>query len=59
MEICRAHTGEEIRWSDTEEADSPLKLLWNHSDAILCCSLKVIFVQLYSVILPVLLLEKD
>ncbi|KAM0843881.1 hypothetical protein ACQ4PT_057425 [Festuca glaucescens] len=36
----RAHTGEEIRWSDTEEADSPLKLLWNHSDAILCCSLK-------------------
>jgi homeobox-leucine zipper protein len=37
----RAHTGEEIRWSDTEEANSPLKLLWNHSDAILCCSLKV------------------
>uniref|UniRef100_A0ACD5ZY60 Uncharacterized protein n=1 Tax=Avena sativa TaxID=4498 RepID=A0ACD5ZY60_AVESA len=36
----RAHTGEEIRWSDTEQADSPLKLLWNHSDAILCCSLK-------------------
>ncbi|KAL6847212.1 hypothetical protein ACP4OV_023065 [Aristida adscensionis] len=36
----RAHTGAEIRWSDTEGADSPLTLLWKHSDAILCCSLK-------------------
>jgi homeobox-leucine zipper protein len=37
----RAHTGADIRWSDTEDADSPLALLWKHSDAILCCSLKV------------------
>uniref|UniRef100_A0A0E0FEF6 Homeobox domain-containing protein n=1 Tax=Oryza meridionalis TaxID=40149 RepID=A0A0E0FEF6_9ORYZ len=36
----RAHTGADIRWSDTEDADSPLALLWKHSDAILCCSLK-------------------
>ncbi|XP_062204308.1 homeobox-leucine zipper protein HOX33 isoform X2 [Phragmites australis] len=36
----RVHTGAEIRWSDTEDADSPLMLLWKHSDAILCCSLK-------------------
>uniref|UniRef100_A0A0A9C9F7 MEKHLA domain-containing protein n=1 Tax=Arundo donax TaxID=35708 RepID=A0A0A9C9F7_ARUDO len=36
----RVHTGAEIRWSDTEDADSPLTLLWKHSDAILCCSLK-------------------
>ncbi|KAL6623427.1 hypothetical protein ACP70R_033306 [Stipagrostis hirtigluma subsp. patula] len=36
----RAHTGAEIRWSDSGGADSPLTLLWKHSDAILCCSLK-------------------
>ncbi|XP_062203020.1 homeobox-leucine zipper protein HOX33-like isoform X2 [Phragmites australis] len=36
----RVHTGAEIRWSDTEDVDSPLTLLWKHSDAILCCSLK-------------------
>lgn len=38
----RAHTGTEIRWSDTEDAaGSPLTVFWKHSDAILCCSLKV------------------
>jgi homeobox-leucine zipper protein len=31
----------EIPWSDSKDAESPLKLLWKHSDAILCCSLKV------------------
>ncbi|KAL6643772.1 hypothetical protein ACP70R_018538 [Stipagrostis hirtigluma subsp. patula] len=36
----RAHTGAEIRWSDSGGVDSPLTLLWKHSDAILCCSLK-------------------
>ncbi|TVU49090.1 hypothetical protein EJB05_00381, partial [Eragrostis curvula] len=36
----RAHTGADICWSDTEDVESPLKLLWKHSDAILCCSLK-------------------
>ncbi|KAG8092904.1 hypothetical protein GUJ93_ZPchr0012g21079 [Zizania palustris] len=36
----RVHTGSDIRWSDTENADSPLALLWKHNDAILCCSLK-------------------
>ncbi|XP_066383305.1 homeobox-leucine zipper protein HOX33-like [Miscanthus floridulus] len=39
----RAHTGAEIRWSDTEGADSPLMPFWKHSDAILCCSLKPAF----------------
>ncbi|CAD6266915.1 unnamed protein product [Miscanthus lutarioriparius] len=39
----RAHTGTEIRWSDTEGADSPLMPFWKHSDAILCCSLKPAF----------------
>ncbi|KAG8049249.1 hypothetical protein GUJ93_ZPchr0009g114 [Zizania palustris] len=36
----RLHTGSDIHWSDAEDADSPLSLLWKHSDAILCCSLK-------------------
>ncbi|NP_001146215.1 putative homeobox/lipid-binding domain family protein [Zea mays] len=40
----RAHTGTEIRWSDTEDAaGSPLTLFWKHSDAIICCSLKPAF----------------
>ncbi|KAL5224540.1 hypothetical protein ABZP36_011179 [Zizania latifolia] len=36
----RVHTGSDIRWSDTEDANSPLAFLWKHNDAILCCSLK-------------------
>ncbi|GJM95154.1 hypothetical protein PR202_ga11862 [Eleusine coracana subsp. coracana] len=36
----RVHTGAEISWSDNKDVESPLKLFWNHSDAILCCSLK-------------------
>ncbi|GJN35492.1 hypothetical protein PR202_gb24275 [Eleusine coracana subsp. coracana] len=38
--LARVHTGAEIRWSDNKDVESPLKLFWNHSDAILCCSLK-------------------
>ncbi|XP_072952517.1 homeobox-leucine zipper protein HOX32 isoform X2 [Typha angustifolia] len=36
----RCHTGVELLQADSESADSLLKLLWHHSDAIMCCSLK-------------------
>ncbi|XP_077252918.1 homeobox-leucine zipper protein HOX9-like isoform X2 [Tasmannia lanceolata] len=41
--ICQSysyHFGVELLRSDSQSRDSMLKLLWNHSDAILCCSLK-------------------
>ncbi|XP_077253799.1 homeobox-leucine zipper protein HOX32-like [Tasmannia lanceolata] len=41
--ICRSyrfHTGVELLRADSQAGDSLLKLLWNHSDAIMCCSLK-------------------
>ncbi|XXG74682.1 hypothetical protein AAC387_Pa07g3340 [Persea americana] len=41
--ICRSyrfHTGVELLRADTQAGDSVLKLLWHHSDAIMCCSLK-------------------
>ncbi|XP_038894236.1 homeobox-leucine zipper protein REVOLUTA-like isoform X2 [Benincasa hispida] len=41
--IChgyRCHTGTELVPSDSVDGDSVLKHLWNHQDAILCCSLK-------------------
>ncbi|XP_068655721.1 homeobox-leucine zipper protein HOX32-like isoform X1 [Aristolochia californica] len=41
--ICRSyrfHTGVELLRADSQAGDSLLKLLWHHSDAILCCSLK-------------------
>lgn len=30
----------ELLRADTQVGDSVLKLLWHHSDAIMCCSLK-------------------
>lgn len=30
----------ELLRADTQAGDSVLKLLWHHSDAIMCCSLK-------------------
>ncbi|KAI8573658.1 hypothetical protein RHMOL_Rhmol01G0294300 [Rhododendron molle] len=41
--ICQSysyHLGAELTRSDSEGADSVLKSLWHHPDAILCCSLK-------------------
>ncbi|XP_039143110.1 homeobox-leucine zipper protein ATHB-15-like [Dioscorea cayenensis subsp. rotundata] len=41
--IChsyRNHSGVELFKSTNEDCESPLKTLWHHSDAILCCSLK-------------------
>ncbi|XP_077226813.1 homeobox-leucine zipper protein REVOLUTA-like [Tasmannia lanceolata] len=41
--ICQSysyHLGVELLTSDSQTGDSVLKLLWHHSDAILCCSLK-------------------
>ncbi|KAG5566712.1 hypothetical protein RHGRI_002307 [Rhododendron griersonianum] len=43
--ICQSysyHLGTELTRSDSEGADSVLKSLWHHPDAILCCSLKVV-----------------
>ncbi|XP_072951690.1 homeobox-leucine zipper protein HOX32-like [Typha angustifolia] len=34
------HTGVELLQVDSQTGDSLLKLLWHHSDAIMCCSLK-------------------
>ncbi|CAL9060380.1 unnamed protein product [Musa banksii] len=39
----RAHTGLEILREGSQTSDSLLKLLWHHSDAIVCCSLKARF----------------
>ncbi|KAJ6841079.1 homeobox-leucine zipper protein HOX32-like [Iris pallida] len=36
----RFHTGVELLQDDSQVTDSLLKLLWQHSDAIMCCSLK-------------------
>ncbi|ERN07690.1 homeobox-leucine zipper protein HOX32 [Amborella trichopoda] len=41
--ICqsyRFHSGVELLRVDSQAGDSLLKLLWHHSDAIMCCSLK-------------------
>ncbi|MQL91347.1 hypothetical protein Taro_023946 [Colocasia esculenta] len=41
--ICRSyrfHTGAELLKADSEAGDSVLKLMWNHPDAIMCCSFK-------------------
>ncbi|KAF3607144.1 hypothetical protein DY000_02047574 [Brassica cretica] len=42
--LCRIHTGANMFGADTQgcDGDTLLKQLWNHSDAILCCSLKTI-----------------
>ncbi|CAL9053354.1 unnamed protein product [Musa banksii] len=36
----RAHTGVDLFRVDSQASDSLLKLLWHHSDSIMCCSLK-------------------
>ncbi|KAJ6825328.1 homeobox-leucine zipper protein HOX32-like [Iris pallida] len=36
----RFHTGVDLLQDDSHASDSLLKLLWHHSDAIMCCSLK-------------------
>ncbi|XP_043700867.1 homeobox-leucine zipper protein HOX32-like [Telopea speciosissima] len=41
--ICRSyrfHTGVDLLQVDSQAGDAVLKLLWHHSDAIMCCSLK-------------------
>lgn len=38
--FCRFHTGVELLRADSQTNDTLLKLLWHHSDAIMCCSLK-------------------
>jgi homeobox-leucine zipper protein len=37
----RFHTGAELLRADTQCTDASLKALWQHSDSIMCCSLKV------------------
>lgn len=39
--ICRRHLGVELLKSGRDGNESFLKTLWHHSDAIVCCSLKV------------------
>ncbi|KAG5537760.1 hypothetical protein RHGRI_025021 [Rhododendron griersonianum] len=54
--IChsyRCYLGVELLKSGGEGSDSTLKTLWQHSDAIMCCSLKVSFVCFYLKALPV------
>ncbi|XP_010538268.1 PREDICTED: homeobox-leucine zipper protein ATHB-14 [Tarenaya hassleriana] len=36
----RIHTGSDLFLDDSQSGEALLKQLWNHSDAILCCSLK-------------------
>ncbi|KAA0035345.1 homeobox-leucine zipper protein REVOLUTA isoform X2 [Cucumis melo var. makuwa] len=49
--ICKSYSfqlGTELIKSDSLEGDSLLKNLWNHQDAILCCSLKSLPVFLFA-----------
>jgi len=39
--FCRCYLGVELLKSNNEGNESLLKSLWHHSDAILCCTLKV------------------
>ncbi|KAK4488118.1 hypothetical protein RD792_003860 [Penstemon davidsonii] len=42
--ICRSfrvHTGGELLQVDSQAGDAILKQLWNHTDAIMCCSVKM------------------
>ncbi|KAK1645715.1 hypothetical protein QYE76_063520 [Lolium multiflorum] len=36
----RFHTGAELLCPESQSPDAPLKALWQHSDSIMCCSLK-------------------
>lgn len=40
--LCRFFLGMELLKPEVEGTDSLLKTLWHHSDAVMCCSLKVI-----------------
>ena len=40
FKVYRFHTGVELFPTDSQDGDPLLKLLWQHSDAIMCCSLK-------------------
>ncbi|CAA2987512.1 homeobox-leucine zipper REVOLUTA [Olea europaea subsp. europaea] len=49
--ICQSysfHVGTELVMADTIGAESILKTLWRHQDAILCCSLKVLPVFIFA-----------
>jgi len=39
--FCRCFLGAELLKSNNEGSESSLKTLWHHTDAILCCTLKV------------------
>ncbi|XP_041991049.1 homeobox-leucine zipper protein ATHB-14-like [Salvia splendens] len=42
--ICRSysvHTGGELLQADSQAGDAVLKQLWHHSDAIMCCTVKM------------------
>ncbi|XP_052179852.1 homeobox-leucine zipper protein HOX32-like [Diospyros lotus] len=42
--ICRSyrvHTGQDLLRVDTQASDAVLKQLWHHSDAIMCCTVKL------------------
>lgn len=37
----RVHTGGDLFQVDSQVGDAVLKQLWHHSDAIMCCSVKM------------------
>lgn len=37
----RMHTGSELLQLESQAGDAVLKQLWHHSDAIMCCSVKM------------------
>ena len=41
LDWCRCHSGVELFKSVSEGTESTLKAFWQHSDAIVCCCLKV------------------
>ena len=46
--LCfRIHTGGELLQVDAQRGDAVLKQLWHHSDAILCCSVKLNVISLF------------
>ncbi|XP_028064635.1 homeobox-leucine zipper protein HOX10-like isoform X2 [Camellia sinensis] len=45
----RCYLGVELLKSGSEGSETTLKTLWHHTDAIMCCSLKVEFIPKFSV----------
>lgn len=37
----RVHTGGDLFQVDSQAGDAVLKQLWHHSDAVMCCSVKM------------------